>query len=180
MTIKPKVRHVVCTANLGQDVDVARIATMSCGTYNPRAYGRGCGYIKTFLMDSSVMVFPSGKMVSISKSISKAIVQIYNAQFHLIQDEVIQKTEIRSVIRNIVSTLDLGKTIPISKISSRIPGSVYDPESFPAMKLKGAGSCSFLVFPSGKIVINGAKSDSETGTQAVELVQRLKKAMKSF
>ena len=172
---KPKIRNVVCTASLGQGVDVARFTTMPCGIYDLEIYGGRCGYIKTPEMEGRVTVFPSGKMISIgSKSVTKAVRQLNHAKFVMVQEGMIRDAKIRPIIRNIVSTLDLGEAIPIDKISPRIPGSVYDPESFPAMILKGLGSCSFLVFASGKIVITGAKSVSEANVQSFELVQRLK------
>ena len=52
-------------------------------------------------------------------------------------------------------------------------GSIYDPESFPALIIKGVRRCNFLMFASWKIVIAGTESVKEINTSLFELLQRL-------
>lgn len=173
---KPKIRNVVCTANLEQKVDIIKLSGLTCGIYDEAIYGGRCGYIKTPEMDGRVTVFRSGKMISIGgKSIAKAMQQLEHAKFFLVKENMIQDTIITPKIQNIVATADLGQSLPIDNLSSRIAGAIYDPETFPGIILKGLLSCTFLIFASGKIVIIGAKSIEETSKSLFELLQKLNK-----
>ena len=65
------------------------------------------------------------------------------------------------IICNIVGITNTGITILINIPSSKINNTIYDPETFPRIILKGMGNCSSLVFASGKLVIAGAKLEEE-------------------
>ena len=171
---KPVVKNVVCTANLEQKVDVIKLSKLPCGIYDQAIYGGRCGYIKTPEMDGRVTIFPSGKMISVGgKSVKKAIEQLNHAKFYLVQQNMIKDTKIVPVIQNVVATIDVGQKLPIEKLSKKISGSIYDPETFPGIILKGLHSCNFLIFASGKIVSTGAKSLEEVSSSSFELLQKL-------
>ena len=171
---KPKIRNVVCTANLEQKVEIVKLSGLTYGIYDKAIYLGRCGYIKTPQMDGRVSVYPSGKMISVGgKSISRAKKQLEHAKFFLIRENMIQDITLTPKIQNIVATLDIKQKIPIDDISSKIAGAIYDPETFPGLILKGLHSCSFLIFASGKIVITGAKSIEETTRSLFELLQKL-------
>lgn len=77
----------------------------------------------------------------------------------LAQLGLIPQTRIKAKLQNIVATGDIGKSIDLEKLASRLPNCIYDPEQFPgaiyyAEKLEGA---SVLVFASGKVVLAGLK-----------------------
>lgn len=174
LTIRPKIRNVVSTANLEQKVSITMLAKIPCGIYDEAIYGGRCGYVKTPEMDGRVTVFPSGKMISVGgKSIEKAGEQLNHAKFHMVQNKMIKDTAITSRVRNIVATVEIGKNVPIDVLSASMPGSIYDPETFPGMIVKGADRASYLVFASGKIVITGAKSVNELRTASFDMIQRL-------
>ncbi len=176
---KPKIRNVVCTADLKQNVNVPKLSKLSCGIYDQAIYGGRCGYVKTPDMEGKVTIFPSGKMISVgAKSTTNAVKQLNHAKFLLVQEKLISDIKLKPNIRNIVATIDVGHIIPIDKLSLSISGSIYEPETFPALIVKGLDSCSFLVFASGKIVIVGAKSVKETNTSSFELLQKLNSFMK--
>lgn len=175
-SIRPRIRNVVCTASLGQQVDITKLSGIACGIYDEAIYGGRCGYIKTPNMDGRVTIFLSGKMISVGgKSVKKAIQQLNHAKFFLVQENMIHETKLKPKIRNIVATIDVGQKLPINNISSKIAGSVYDPETFPGLILKGLDSCSFLIFASGKIVLAGAKSLEEVLSSSFELLHKLNK-----
>ena len=179
MNKKPRIRNVVCTANLGQDVHVMKLSVLPSGTYDQAIYRGQCGYIKTPEMEGKVIVFPSGKMISVGgRSVANAVKQLNHAKFLLVQEKLILDTSLKPTVRNIIATIDIGHSMPIGKLSSKIPGSTYDPESFPALIIKELGNCSFLVFASGKIVISGAKSVNEIDTSLFDLFEKLDKFMK--
>lgn len=170
---KPIIRNVVCTANLEQKVDVIKLLKLPYGIYDEAIYGGRCGYIKTPEMDGRVTIFPSGKMISVGgKSITRAIKQLNHAKFYLVQENIIKDAKIVPVIQNVVATIDVGQNLSIEKLTAKIPGSIYAPETFPGIILKGLQSCNFLIFASGKIVITGAKSLEEVSRSSFELLQK--------
>jgi len=172
--IKPKIRNVVCTASLEQSVDVTKLSELPCGIYDEAIYGGKCGYVKTPEMDGRVTVFPSGKMISVGgRSIEKSKEQINHAKFYLVQEKMIEDTVLTCTVRNIVATVDIGHTVPIDVLSTKIRGAIYDPETFPGMIVKGVRGGSCLVFASGKIVIAGARSADELHTASFEIIKRL-------
>lgn len=169
-----EIHNVVCTANLNQKVDITKLSHIPGGMYDQEIYSGRCGYIKTPSMKGRVTIFPSGKMISVGgKSIKNATEQIYQAKFLLLQKNLISDVLIETQVRNIVSTINIHKKIGIEKLSSKIPGSIYDPETFPGLILKGLWSCTFLIFGSGKIVIVGTKSIKELNKSIYELIQKL-------
>jgi len=164
----------VSTADLGRRVGAKKMAAMPCCMYDEAVYGGRCGYIKTPGMRGRVTVFLSGKMISVgASSVRASFAQLHEARLHLVRNGAAAGGCTRPVVRNIVATVDAGRTVPIDRISSRIPGAVYDPGSFPGMILKGLGSCSFLVFASGKVVIAGARSPGELYRSSFDLLTRL-------
>ena len=171
---KLKISNVVCTANLDQKVSMKKLSQLPCGIYDEVIYGGRCGYVKTPEMSGRVTIFPSGKMISIgAKSVKKSIEQLNHAKFLLVQEKIISEIKLVPKVRNIVSTIDTGKTIPIEYLSSKIPDSKYNPEHFPALILKASHDGSFLVFASGKIILAGAKSVKEINSSTFDLIQKL-------
>jgi len=169
-----KIQNVVCTADLGQKIDVTKLSELSYGIYDKAIYGGRCGYLKTPEMEGKVTIFPSGKMISAGgKSVQKAKNQLNHAKLFLVQKNMINDTKLIPKIHNIVATVDLQQKLPIDKFSSSISGAVYDPEIFPGLILKGMNSCTFLIFASGKIVCTGGKSTTEIRKSFFELIQRL-------
>ncbi|ABK77802.1 TATA-box binding protein (TBP), component of TFIID and TFIIIB [Cenarchaeum symbiosum A] len=174
---RPRVVNVVSTSDLVQRVSAKKMAAMPCCMYDEAVYGGRCGYIKTPGMQGRVTVFISGKMISVgARSVRASFGQLHEARLHLVRNGAAGDCKIRPVVRNIVATVDAGRNVPIDRISSRMPGAVYDPGSFPGMILKGLDSCSFLVFASGKMVIAGAKSPDELRRSSFDLLTRLNNA----
>jgi len=83
-------------------------------------------------------------------------------------------------IANIVFSVDVGKNIDLEKIASEIPGAIYEPEQFPAviLKLQDSDPATSLLFASGKIIINGVKSE-DAGEIVLEQISRIITAQKN-
>jgi len=62
-------------------------------------------------------------------------------------------------IENVVAFATLGKDIPLVKISNKLEGAEYSPESFPGLIYRISDpKAATLIFSSGKIVCTGSKS----------------------
>ena len=67
------------------------------------------------------------------------------------------KKEIK--LQNIVATCSLGKDVPLVKLAETLPNTEYNPEQFPGLVMRiKEPKTSALIFSSGNIVCNGAKS----------------------
>ena len=170
-----KICNVVCTANLEQKIDITKLGKLSCGIYDNEIYGGRCGYVKTPEMSGKVTIFSSGKMISVgAKSIQESKEQLNRAKFYLLQEKIIQDIKISPKIQNIVAITDIKKKIPMRKLSSKIQGASYNPETFSGVILKDIFDCSFLIFNSGKIVQTKGKSLTQIKTELNKVVEILR------
>ena len=80
---------------------------------------------------------------------------------------------IKIVTRNVVCGGSVGAEIPM-EAASRLPGTEYDPTSFPGVRFR-AGGCTVLLFATGKIVSVGAVTD-RGAFDAMDAVVNLLKA----
>ena len=156
-----KIRNVVTTADLNQDVDITRFVEFSWGIYDLAYYGGRCGYIKDKMIRGRVTVFKSGKMISVgASSIDESTKQLYHAMDLLIEAKFIRTIGLKPKVRNIVATREVCK-IDLIKAASGLNKLIYEPEQFPAAILKTPLGPTCLIFESGKIVIAGAKSEKQ-------------------
>lgn len=77
-------------------------------------------------------------------------------------------------INNVVVTTQLATTFNLIEVMKKVPGSVYEPGNFPALRLKKY-EAGFLLYSSGKIVCTGAKSTGDAEEKVKLLQQELKK-----
>jgi len=170
--IKPKISNVVTTGDLKQKVDITKFPDFPWGIYEKETYGGRCGYVHARGMEGKVTIFPSGKMISIgAKSVNKSIEQLIEAKECLLKSKLISNVKLKPNVRNMVAILNLEKGIPLQILAPKI-GGLYEPEQFPALMFKAERSVQYLIFSTGKIVINGAKSENEVNTAAYQ-VQKL-------
>jgi TATA-box binding protein (TBP) (component of TFIID and TFIIIB) len=168
-----KIRNVVTTANLDQDVDITRFVEFSWGIYDLVYYGGRCGYIKYKLIKGRVTVFKSGKMISVgATSISESIKQLYHAMDLLVEAKFIRAIGLEPTVRNIVATTEVCK-IDLTTAVSGLDKLIYEPEQFPAAILKTPIGPTCLIFESGKIVIAGAKSEKQVIDTEISLLKLL-------
>ena len=80
-------------------------------------------------------------------------------------------------LQNIVATADIGQSVDLERISSKLPHVIYEPEQFPgaiyyAKELEGA---SILIFANGKVVFAGLKTQEllEVGKSVLLELTRL-------
>ena len=172
--IKPKITNVVCTGSLNQSVDIKTFNKFGWGIYDMAIYSGRCGYVKSPEMQGRVTVFPSGKMISVgAKSVKKAIEQLHQAKFYLMQVKLISDVQLHGKVHNVVGLLTLNNTLQINKIMPKLKGAIYEPEQFAGIILKSIKSVSYLIFASGKIVISGATSEEDLSRAAFEIQQKL-------
>ena len=76
-------------------------------------------------------------------------------------------------VQNVVVTGRLAPSLNLLEINERIPGSVYEPGKFPAVRIKKFG-VGFLLYSSGNFVCRGARSIEEAKEKVDRLVNMLR------
>lgn len=179
--VRPIISNIVSTSNLHNKVDVKKFVKFGWGTYDDTIYGGRCGYVKTPEMQGRVIVFPSGKMISVgARSARKSFEQLNQAKFCLLRGKLIPDVRLEQKIQNIVGTLTLENNLRINRIVAKLQGAIYEPEQFPGIILKSVRSLSYLIFASGKIVISGAKSEEELMEASLEIQGKIKSLNRSI
>jgi len=153
---------VICTADLKQNVEIARLNGYSWGRFDVvDNYNGKVGYVKDKSMDGRTSVFLSGKLISTgAKSLKKSREQLYRTKKLLLQADFIKNVTIQPEIRNIVVTFDINKRIDFENIINK-KTVIYEPDQFPGLIYKSNIGTTCLIFSSGKIVIVGSKSEEQ-------------------
>ena len=167
-----KIQNTVSTADLKQEIDIARFNKYKHLSSNLDLYR--CGYVKDDIMVGRVTIFRTGKMISVgTKSPKQAELELKKAYSILKNYRLAKSTRITSQVRNIVSRFDLNKNLPIETLARTLPRSIYEPEQFPGLIYRIQDSCVALLFASGKGVIVGAKSIEETNSAFFDVRSRI-------
>jgi len=86
------------------------------------------------------------------------------------------KTEASINIQNVVATATLNQKVDLHAVVKRYPDVEYRPERFPGLvfRLKRPKTAT-LIFSTGKMVCTGAKSEKESSSAIMKVVEELKK-----
>ena len=153
-----RIVNVVCTADLKQSIQLALLNKERWGLYDLDIYP--AGYIKDGSIKGRVIVFQSGKLISAgAKDVPTAIQNLNYAKNLLVSAKIAKDVSLKSQVRNIVATADIGKQIRLEQVSSSLDSTIYEPEQFPGVIWHPRDQpVSVLIFASGKLVIAGLKS----------------------
>ena len=155
----PRVVNLVATAELGQPVDLKRLASEPGFHYDLRVYN--CAYLRDSGTVATISIFASGKMISTGTKTSKgAKHDLTYASLRLASLGLIKFVRTRIKVQNIVATAEIGASIDMARLVDKY-NVIYEPEQFPgaiyyAPELEGA---SILVFSNGKVVLAGLKNE---------------------
>lgn len=168
LRIEIKIVNTVCTADLKQKIDITHFNKYNHLTSNLDLFR--CGYVKTDKMIGRVSVFRTGKIISVgTKSTESGFKELEIASKLLKKYKLIKSYNLDPKIRNIVSSIDLERTIDLEKFARKIPRIMYEPEQFHGLILRFYGSVVALIYSSGKIILTGAKSYTELNSSYFEL-----------
>ncbi|GEM_PF-997099 len=167
-----KISNVVCTADLNHKVDILSFNKHRFLSSNLKAYK--CGYVKDNIMFGKVVVFASGKLISVgSKSPDQAYHDLKRASQILKKYKFIKSFNIIPRIHNIVSSISLEKTINLNILSVMLPRSIYEPDQFSGIVYRTYGSIVCLIFATGKVIITGAKTLEELNHAYFDLMKKI-------
>lgn len=171
-----RTENVVVSADIHRDLPLEKLATtLENAEYNPEQFP---GLIfKIENPKASSLLFSSGKIICTgTKSIPEAKRAISRLVEELgkVQIEVTGTPDI--TVQNMVASGSVGGALNLNEIVFKFDNTEYEPEQFPGLVYKLSASpvlsnITFLLFGTGKIVITGAKSESQI-KEAVQLLRK--------
>jgi len=163
MAVEARVVNVVATAALGQKVELEELGKLKEVLHDPDVYGGVAAYLRSSDMSGKVIIFASGKMISIgTKSEEGAARELECAKRFLIQKGFVKPTVLKNKIENIVVVANFRKSIDLEKTAKKYKV-IYEPDQFPGaiLRVRDHYNATVLLFASGKAVVTGLKSSDE-------------------
>jgi len=166
-----RIQNIASTANLGVRLDLKKIALKCRNTeFNPRRFGAVVMRLRE--PRATALMFASGKIcVTGVKSTHNATLAM--KKFHYIVERIgfQPKENMDFKVQNIVGTTDCGFPIRLEGlVYAHSAFASYEPELFPGLIYRLVSPrVVFLIFVSGKIVITGAKKESDLANALTKL-----------
>jgi len=176
-----RIENIVATVILDQEIDIDLLELeLPNHVYKPEQFP---GVI--FKIDrprATALIFRSGKMVVTG---TKSISQLIEAVKKIIRavDRILAKYgpgirgKPRVQVQNIVAGGDLHAYVNLEKAAYYLEDCMYEPEQFPGLIYRMRNPrVVLLIFSSGKMVITGAKEESEVEQAVKQIAEKLYKA----
>lgn len=169
-----KVVNVVASASLGQRINLNAVTEAFSNARFPSERFPGVVF-RTRRPRTSTLIFSSGNIICTGgKSEAEARKAVQVVIRELSKERIIIPKETEVKINNIVVSGKLMRKVDLDLLS-QLHGAMYEPEQFPALIYRlDKPRVAFLIFPSGKVVCAGSKSESEVEQAFRSLTQRLK------
>ncbi|WP_231188433.1 TATA-box-binding protein [Haladaptatus sp. DYF46] len=168
--------NIIATSEIDQELDVARLgADLTGGTYNPDQFP---GVIfRSPNRSATMLLYRSGTITSTGANSMQDVERGFHELFTHLRDLGIGVKEEPSIsVENLVSSADFETSFNLNAlaIGLGLEDVEYEPEQFPGLvyRLKEI-SLVVLLFNSGKLIITGAKTETETQTGFERVKTRL-------
>jgi len=161
--ITPNIQNVVCTVNLGVQLDLKRIALKARNAeYNPRRFAAVIMRIRD--PKTTALIFSSGKMVitgAKSEEAAKTSCKKYTRIIQRLGYGYAKFLDFK--IQNIVASCDIHFPVRLESLAhAHNQFCSYEPELFPGLIYRMiTPKVVLLVFVSGKLVLTGAKKRND-------------------
>jgi len=161
--ITPNIQNVVCTVNLGVQLDLKRIALKARNAeYNPRRFAAVIMRIRD--PKTTALIFSSGKMVitgAKSEEAARTSCRKYTRIIQRLGYGYAKFLEFK--IQNIVASCDIHFPVRLESLAhAHNQFCSYEPELFPGLIYRMiTPKVVLLVFVSGKLVLTGAKKRND-------------------
>lgn len=166
-----RIQNMSSTANLGCQVDLKKIAVTCRNTeYNPRRFAAVVMRIRE--PRATALIFASGKMVVTGcKSTHNAALACRKFAYIVQKVGFPTSNELEFKVQNMVGTSDVGFPIRLEGlVYAHSTYATYEPELFPGLIYRHLNpKVVSLIFVSGKIVITGAKKESDLSSALTKL-----------
>lgn len=176
LDLKPstKIENIVATVILDQTLDLNLIESRVPNvTYQPDQFP---GLIlRLEKPKTTALIFKSGKMVVTGAKSTEQLIEAVKRIIKLLRKHgirIISKPRIQ--IQNIVASGDINAFINLERAAYLLEDSMYEPEQFPGLIHRMSDpKVVLLIFSSGKMVITGAKEESEVEKAVRNIARKL-------
>ena len=171
-----KIVNIVCSASLGQDIPLIKLAeTLPNTEYNPEQFPGLVMRIRD--PKTSALIFSSGKIVSTgARSMKKVKESIKCIIKNLAKINVRIKEEPKINVQNMVASGNINMDLNLNALAMELENTEYEPEQFPGLVYKLPGTrATFLLFSNGKIVCTGTRSETKLNEAVDKLIVTLRK-----
>ena len=176
LDLKPstKIENTVATVILDQTLDLNLIESRVPNvTYQPDQFP---GLIlRLEKPKTTALIFKSGKMVVTGAKSTEQLIEAVKRIIKLLRKHgirIISKPRIQ--IQNIVASGDINAFINLERAAYLLEDSMYEPEQFPGLIHRMSDpKVVLLIFSSGKMVITGAKQESEVEKAVRNIARKL-------
>ncbi len=171
-----KIVNIVCSASLGQDIPLIKLAEALPNTeYNPEQFPGLVMRIRE--PKTSALIFSSGNIVSTgARSLKKVKESIAAIIKNLAKIKIKIKIIPKINVQNMVASGAIGMDLNLNSLAMELENIEYEPEQFPGLVYKLPGTrATFLLFSNGKIVCTGTRSETKLREAVAKLVVNLKK-----
>jgi transcription initiation factor TFIID TATA-box-binding protein len=166
-----RIQNMSSTANLGVRLDLKTIALKCRNTeFNPRRFGAVIMRLRE--PRATALLFASGKMVVTGvKSTHNATLAAKKFAYIVEKVGFTPQEHIEFKVQNMVGTADVGFPIRLEGlVYAHSAFASYEPELFPGLIYRLVSPrVVFLIFVSGKVVITGAKKESDLSSALTKL-----------
>ncbi|SIR73530.1 TATA binding protein of transcription factor TFIID [Haladaptatus litoreus] len=170
------IENIVASTQIKQELDVKQLgADLEGGIYDHEQFP---GVIfRSPTTQATMLLYRSGKIISTGANCIEDVEEGYRILFSHLRTLGIAVTAQPSItIQNLVSSADLRISLDLNAlaIGLGIEEIEYEPEQFPGLVYRPDGiSIVILVFNNGKLIITGAKTESETQIGVERVKSRL-------
>ena len=171
-----RIENVVALSNIGQELDLEKVAMDLAGTdYDPEQFP-GLIY-RSPDFRSTILIFRSGKIVCTGAKSVEDVHESMEMIFDIFQDlqiEVAEEPEV--IVQNIVSSADLGRDLNLNAIAIGfgLEDIEYEPEQFPGLVYRlDEPDVVALLFGSGKLIVTGGKEVNDVKGALGVIAKRL-------
>ena len=174
-----RIVNIVCSASLGQDIPLIKLAeTLPNTEYNPEQFPGLVMRIRE--PKTSALIFSSGKIVSTgARSMAKVKESIKAIIKNLAKIKIKITTFPKVNVQNMVASGSIGIDLNLNSLAMELENTEYEPEQLPGLDYKLPGTrATFLLFSNGKIVCTGTRSEAKLNEAVDKLIIVLKKLKK--
>lgn len=173
------VENVVATGDVGCRVSLDRVVKAYPGSYKTRGFPAAVLKFRGGLK-ASVLVFKNGKLICSGARNTETAIKALRKAASILRKAGIKFGKLETRIENIVVSSSLGLDYNLDELVESLPRSVYEPEYFPGLVHRmEKPKIVALIFPRGKAVLAGLKTEEEAVEAAKNLKQTIQNILKA-
>ena len=174
------VENVVASGDIGCRVSLEKAVKAYPGAYRTRGFPAVAFKFRSRKLKASVLVFKNGRLIcSGARSVEDAL-KALKKTVNILRAAGIKTGKFEAKIENIVASCGLGLEYNMDVLAETLPRSLYEPDYFPGLVYRMENPKTVvLIFPRGKAVVAGLKTEEEIYKATKNLRQTIQKILQA-